>query len=457
MDNKPSTGLTSLPVEIVLYLIKDESLSRNDLKNLAMTSSGLFYLTRPLVYPRDEFETFHKAVTVADIECMNRCVQFDAAPVNMRWKVGDSECIGLAWCTSLSHDYNRPIDCLIESFGLDRITLDQLLEGARWLIERDADIRDACICHFWPEDAIRCPDLICPREFHLGRSSTRCMPSSLLHILNEEMFTTKKYAAEASRLIRCMSNKGYELPMMLQEGHLFARSYDPYNRPPHRPHDPRCRDRNIPGVRPFRPFKARPGFDMVSVMLRSACAPFVLGIFLEQFEARGVKRTWEVGQCPTYHDWAMHSGTAKETHGTVTEVGEIVRSLWNDLFDPHPQAWKEEYPGEMAEIFGEKVDLLVRYDAVDQGERRALEKILATLVKLQERAVEEHSLDVDKCYDEQEWGREFSALMGTFLPDGDFEPQEAMAGRPERLHRIVYARKHHEMWDDYFKNKEMRG
>lgn len=77
----------SVPNEIILLFVEKGSLDRNSLRDLALTSSRLFQVTRPIFYKGYNYEAFRRAVNQFDVAAMERCALFDAAPVDFEWNV----------------------------------------------------------------------------------------------------------------------------------------------------------------------------------------------------------------------------------------------------------------------------------------------------------------------------------------------------------------------------------
>ncbi|KAM5361068.1 hypothetical protein ACJZ2D_013337 [Fusarium nematophilum] len=251
----PSKGyLTSLPSEMLHRIVAEKSLERRELKNLGLASSRLLASIRPRFYQSNRFETFRKAIQAADLECIERCEAYNAAPPDIIWRVGRKA--EHCWRPhGERHQHHRPIEILTESFDRGDVPGDRVLQVLRWLIDRDADIQDR------PYFDAKRPDRFWrPYYYH--------MPGVFLAILQDPMH--RKRVDGACEIIRYLSGRGYTIPTETE--------------PRRFPVLERC------GA-VFRPVDRRRTAPKAAmeIMLRPACPPWVLEIFSQGLPVPGHK------------------------------------------------------------------------------------------------------------------------------------------------------------------------
>lgn len=73
--------LNRIPHELVLQITKSHHASK-DLKAQALTCRRLFDITAPVYYKSEDYLIFRTAVSKGDLDAMNRCAAYGAAPVS---------------------------------------------------------------------------------------------------------------------------------------------------------------------------------------------------------------------------------------------------------------------------------------------------------------------------------------------------------------------------------------
>ncbi|KAM5343131.1 hypothetical protein ACJ41O_014097 [Fusarium nematophilum] len=382
----PSKGyLTSLPSEMLHRIVAEKSLERRELKNLGLASSRLLASIRPRFYQSNRFETFRKAIQAADLECIERCEAYNAAPPDIIWRVGRKA--EHCWRPhGERHQHHRPIEILTESFDRGDVPGDRVLQVLRWLIDRDADIQDR------PYFDAKRPDRFWrPYYYH--------MPGVFLAILQDPMH--RKRVDGACEIIRYLSGRGYTIPTETE--------------PRRFPVLERC------GA-VFRPVDRRRTAPKAAmeIMLRPALMSHVAGLFINP-------------PYPPPNGLLPYFGPRPNMR---TDGSAILYGLYEDLIGPHP--WREGYPGEIVGSFAAKVCLLAKYHAVSVEEGLLLNRIVAALGRIQARVEGLGGGVVDVERDAREAWRELCRPVHQGTADGTLEFYFPVLVQPPARH-MTYA------------------
>ncbi|KAF4448512.1 hypothetical protein F53441_8098 [Fusarium austroafricanum] len=226
--------LALLPAEILFEITGEPGehgwiLSRQDLKNLALSCSSLFYFTRPVFYAADNFIIFRNAVRHADVEVMERC-EAVGGTTDTQWAVS-CQC---------QHEYHWPIDDLVECTFLGSASIDKCIEALQWLLQRSYKANDH-ECQV--------------RDSHNETCSH--MPELLITTLYQSRDRAR--VKGVCEMIWLLHNHGYSLPFYINRSKISRI---------------RC------PVKKADPFLIRKPMD---VALRSCCPPSFLEVLLQEW------------------------------------------------------------------------------------------------------------------------------------------------------------------------------
>ncbi|KAF4966795.1 hypothetical protein FSARC_5558 [Fusarium sarcochroum] len=332
--------LILLPTELLLiiieYVAEDRRFHINDLKCLAKSSSRLFDLVRPFVYRANDHEQFYNAVSWAFPEMMARCEQFDAAPVNIVWH-------------KLSLRF-RPIERLLWN-------LDEHCSRERLIEEPDATRERVYLCleRLLNRGADARPWM--PLNENEGEHGTHeHMPVNLLNQF--QMGTSKRCTEELCRMIQLLSSHGF-------------------------PNPTRCNSiggwMNMPEDLWFRDKMSEYLTESpIDLAFKSHVPPSLLDLMLSDYDDRGLKLTdWHPSVPLKLSNLAkrpLHNGTFSICWVEISYINKLLGTLHADLHNASTK-WTETYPGEVADIFEEKIKLMIKHQAVDTSEQALLESI----------------------------------------------------------------------------------
>ncbi|KAF4993728.1 hypothetical protein FDECE_13334 [Fusarium decemcellulare] len=347
-DGSRPFPLLRLPADILILIIQDDSLSRTDVKNLFLTSSRLFNLPRRRFYHAENFETFRRAIEAADLDTIHRCVKYRAAPVDIAWELGYEG----------HRDFNiepivrfsKPINQLVDALRWDGIPTRAFIQVLEWLVDNGADMRDGIHKKYSPADRTK------------GN-----MCSTLLSLFQSPV--SRDEADTLCGIIHRLRNQGLDMPPAFQVDRMY----------PWPPTDDSL----------FMPFSSPVETAMAIMMSRSACPPSILELFLLQVQARDVHLTADISTVENgfFTDY-LSFGSMR------TPVRCIVGGLYDDLL--RPWGWKEKYPGEITDIFEQKIQLLRKYHGATEMELSILESILHAVRTIQIRSVALNGLDIER-------------------------------------------------------------
>ncbi|KAF4415692.1 hypothetical protein FACUT_13203 [Fusarium acutatum] len=119
----------------------------------------------------------------------------------------------------------------------------------------------------------------------------------------------------------------------------------------------------------------------LDLALKSHIPPRLLELMLQEYASRGVSLLTFYDECP--------EGLKETCKGKrprvdddwvgVSSIGTLIRTLHADLHSPSTTHWTASYPGEVADIFRQKLDIIVEYEMIDVLEEALLESILGAL------------------------------------------------------------------------------
>ncbi|KAM0428630.1 hypothetical protein ACHAPT_006993 [Fusarium lateritium] len=329
-----------------------------------MALSGTFYR-------RYGKAIFLQGLETADVGILERCERFGVASADYKWVTPARKFTDLAdWYLDLmaypgskfpygrkAAPYHRPIDRLLVSAFKGETIRENHYRALKWLMDRDYDASSG-------------------NEELLGEHMVRSLPSQLQRVRDRESMRN------LSRMIRLVSNRGFPTPCT-----KFALDILPENA------------RELPNylVSSGDYPEKRVDVDdvrasLVSLSMRAHCPPSVLQVVLGDYERRGAQLNTEYLDPPTrlkeYDD--MDSDVLPhylEEEGYETydptvwwhacRMEDLLGSLYSDCFGLW--GWTEAYPGEAADIFSQKLELLVDYDAVTEPEEYLLKAVLEAM------------------------------------------------------------------------------
>ncbi|KAJ4248726.1 hypothetical protein NW762_012564 [Fusarium torreyae] len=371
--------LALLPVELILQITEElcsdkASLPAKELKNLALSCANLFYLIRPMYYLADNCSIFHSALKQANVDQMERCALFGAAP-DTKWNITNGCCCG----AEKPHKYHRPIDVLLECVSVGSVSLDKCIDALRWLLSKSYDAKEQG-----------------DQDWYRINDNCEHMPMLLFNMLTPEC--SRDRIERICQIIRILRSYGYTLPHDVNFDSFYRARYYLSTTDPNIIRKP------------------------MDVAMRAYCPPHLLELVLQEYRIRNLKiRAWSQDCPPEAESWvgsyvARDSAFYRpEIWAQSSSLGALLWNLYSDLLDSST-GWIEKHPGEAADILEQKIKLLVKYRAIDIFEEGALRKILGVLKDIATMAQSLGGLDEE---------RDAHTL------------HELDAERPRRLHRFV--------------------
>ncbi|KAM0428631.1 hypothetical protein ACHAPT_006994 [Fusarium lateritium] len=410
-----NANLASMPDEIVLSITK--YMDSHGLKNLALTCTNLRRIVSTEFYLSNNYETFRLALRSADLAMLERCVLHDAAPVDAIWKSPFPEDVDFKGCEcncEISHRVHQPMHYLMLGLEKDESTADGCFEMLRWLIDNGADITTASLEY---QELFK-EDWDAQMEF---ARTMRHMPPSFLSTFKTSADRAKLDGA--AKIICYLSSQGFSFPREIQGIGSILRSREEYAE--------------------FAPLNYDSEF-LLTLLMRSACPPSVLEAFLAQLQRQGVTLASPREECPAEFRYFQYpddddeefpdDDDDDESHPVIlTHVWELVGELYNDLLDP--QRWKPAHNGEIGDIWGAKISLLVKYEGVDDVERRLLTSILAALRRIETMANTSGGLEIKRDAKTCWW--HLSMALASFAHDPELPEAQVLDDRMHRFHLWV--------------------
>lgn len=219
VDEPKNCPLASLPDEIILLIVDNGSLDRRSLRNFALASLRLFHVSRPRFYQGYGYETFRRAVGSADVDAMERCAGFDAAPVDFDWETV-YEC--KAECRPKWDRGHTPLAILMDNFSPDwnggvveDVVVDRSYDAVQWLLDHGANTNQ-------PSAATHCP---APPDIMTTPwlPRTRCK-SVMFHLLPELLLRgmDRRKVDAVCRLVSLLCARGAAMPLELEDTLVVA-------------------------------------------------------------------------------------------------------------------------------------------------------------------------------------------------------------------------------------------
>ncbi|KAF5017008.1 hypothetical protein F66182_11132 [Fusarium sp. NRRL 66182] len=384
--------LALLPTEIIIMIGSNidgpGKKARRDLKSLALSSSYIFDAIRPLFYQSDNFDMFRLAISTANIGLMERCHMFCNIPVNQTWKRVFSE----TYCRNGERHRQymtlRPIDLLIEDLSMSGWKPDHIY-ALKWLHDKGFDLNNK------PNSLVR-PAL------------PNLMPEKLVKLVQRG--SCKQKINVVCSMIRFLSDRGFPVPLWVE----FSR----YEELPILDSQDQIIPRRVQNT------------YVVNLALRSHCPSVLLEVVLEEFSRRNLPLTSLSKDTrvapPELSDWKLAQPLLDpQTHQDQLwfmeiDLGDVIGNLYADLMGLGD--WKEEHPGEAADIWKNKLDLLIRHDALSEKEHAIFTSILKALGKIAGMPVP--TKETRNADDKIRWTT-LCESVGLFASDPDLRPQYA--------------------------------
>ncbi|KAF9776132.1 hypothetical protein IL306_005719 [Fusarium sp. DS 682] len=317
----------------------------------------------------DKYDHFRTAVRNADVEAMDRCAQVDAAP-EMKWELPESG--GCQCLSERPHTHHRPIDELLETVYLGQVPIGKCVDTLKWLLERRFDMTEQ-------------------KDQHWYVANDYCdhVPEFLITILSKSPDRVRTEGI--CQMIKILHIYGYSLPFHMNFHSWWDIKEKPYS---HFNISPLISDHDDPynGIKVAD--KSIPGLikGPLDVALRSHCPPYVLEFILRDYLRRLVDfDVAYVEPPPLMKDWAgkqyfwMPSCSSSTGNYTFDQpwwkFTNILGTIWGlflDLMDIST-SWVEQYRGEAADVFEQKIEILVEYRMLNQFEEKMLRGIVESM------------------------------------------------------------------------------
>ncbi|KAF5687554.1 hypothetical protein FCIRC_2260 [Fusarium circinatum] len=362
----PHNTLLGLPEELqelIAEAISDDTdINVDALCKLTLVCAQMYRIARPYVLRAANFRAFRRAVESAYLPMMRLCDECRAAPVEISWTVRPS------W-----REY-RPIDALLlnlderhdsqRSEHLQSTIRASVYVALQWLLEKGADGEANLVSESL--NGFRYQRL----DMGLGHMPTRLLKQLQIDIGRPgiEIYLN---------MIELMSSYGFPNPTRSNalDG-VVATDVSPF-------YHPAC---DWADTQPY-PFVDGAITDTyftespLELALKSHIPPRLLELMLQEYASRGISLRTFYNECP--------EGLKKTCKGRrpgvdddwvgVTSIGTLVGTLHADLHSPSATRWRASYHGEVADIFRQKLDIMVKYQTIDVLEKAVLESILGAL------------------------------------------------------------------------------
>ncbi|KAF5719838.1 hypothetical protein FGLOB1_1036 [Fusarium globosum] len=362
----PRNTLLGLPEELQDLIAKAISegsdVNVDTLCKLTLVCEQMHRIARPYVLRATNYMAFQRAVESAYLPIMRLCGECRAAPVEMSWPVRPS------W-----REY-RPIDALLlnlderhdspRSEQLQNKIRISVYEALEWLLEKGASGEANLVSESL--NGFRYQRL----DMGLGHMPTRLLKQLQLDIGRPgvEMYL---------KMIELLSSYGFPNPTRSNalDGVVATDNLPFYH--------PAC---DWADTQPY-PFVNGAIVDTyftespLDLALKSHIPPRLLELMLKEYASRGVSLLTFYKECP--------EGLKKTCKGKrpridddwvgVSSVGTLIGTLHADLHSTSVTRWRASYPGEVADIFRQKLDIMVKYGMIDVLEETLLKSILGAL------------------------------------------------------------------------------
>ncbi|RKL08427.1 hypothetical protein BFJ71_g1714 [Fusarium oxysporum] len=257
---------------------------------------------------------------------------------------GQSEKVAVPLEAAIAHE---PIDELLESVYLGEAPIGKSVDALKWLLERKFDMKEQGN-QPWCNANDYCDHF----------------PEFLITILNKSPDRVRTEGI--CQMIQLLHSYGYSLPFHMNFASYFGRGLEDIGVP------------SIPGP--------------LDVALRSHCPPELLGLVLRDYLRPLVKFDATFAGFTLMKRWAgkyrfaepigffgePSMETADQPWWKSTNVLNTIWGLFLDLMD-NSTSWTEEYRGEAADVFGQKIKVLIKYQVLDQLEENMLRGIAESM------------------------------------------------------------------------------
>ncbi|KAJ4261647.1 hypothetical protein NW762_007083 [Fusarium torreyae] len=363
-DTEPRQGpLLQLPIEILLQIIEDESLEYEDICTLGLVSANLYEASRKLFFQGEGFRVFRTALEEGCVEVMQRCADYDAAPTNVRWYFRGHDMRSYRLATKHLQGATkpfrtvscRPVDVLLMGYRNRCFSADQCIEALKWLIDNGYQIHQIqeWSVTVWGKKPDNLPEL------------APYIPFCLFNTLSTA--TDREYHRGICSIIHFLYDEGFVLPpapgLGVPEWGRTNRSDGVYVR------------------------LSGDCDGLVGLMMQTAYPLSILELYLKQLDNQGLHLKSRLDN-PAIPAWCQ------ENPCTTMSIGSFIAILFDDLFDPW--TWKPENPLDVAHILDDKVNLLARYQGIDDDERYVLKDIVAALRDIAAKQKEQGGLDFER-------------------------------------------------------------
>lgn len=404
-------ALALLPTELLIQIFNDLLDTGDSGRALALSSCAVRFAVIQVFYRHNGKAIFLLGLQTADVDMLQRCEDFGVASTKYVWEVPlrpsqktDFESTGYPesiWRAGRKAAlYHRPVDRLLESaFAGDHIE-QKHYNALKWLVERGHDMSSSN--EFWP-----------------GRHMVRSLPSQLQKVRD------RKSMVLLSRMLQLLSTRGFPTPCT-----KFALD-------------------KLPGIEPEIPSYLISSGDypgkktdlngirgsLVSLSMRSHCPSSVLRVVLQDYKKRGIQLSDE--DLDSLLETEEYDETCRVIEGTIwwhtCKMEDLLGILHGDRFGLW--GWEEAYPGEVTDIFTEKLELLVDYEALTKGE----EGMLVTVQKAMEDIddMQKETSLTGPALQKAAWEKLWTPMRpyAREAQEMDFEYEE------RRLHQFAFARR----------------
>ncbi|KAH7181930.1 hypothetical protein DER46DRAFT_670238 [Fusarium sp. MPI-SDFR-AT-0072] len=317
---------------------------------LTLTCTHMHRIARSYVFHAQDFRVFRRAVESAYVPMMRRCEEYGAAPVEITWPIRPS------W-----REY-RPIDAVL--LNLDERPDSRRSEQLQNRIRKGADAEANLVSESF--NGFRYERL----DMGLGHMPTRLLKQLQINIGRPgvEIYLN---------MIELLSSHGFPNPTRSNAlDDVLATDVVPFYHPASDWADTHPYP-FIDGAITETYFTESP----IDLALKSHIPPRLLELMLKEYASRGVSLLTMYDECP--------EGLKKICKGKrpgrdddwvgVSSIGTLIGTLHADLQSTSATRWKASYHGEVADIFRQKLNIMVEYEMVDVVEEALLKSILGAL------------------------------------------------------------------------------
>ncbi|KAI8683548.1 hypothetical protein NCS57_00019300 [Fusarium keratoplasticum] len=408
-------ALALLPVELLIQIFNHLLDAGDSGRALALSSCSIRLAVIQDFYRHNGKAIFLLGLQTADVAMLQRCERFGVASTRYVWEVPicplqrtnleDTPYPGSIWREGRKGAiYHRPVDRLLESaFAGDHIE-QKHYNALKWLVERRHDASSS-------------------NERLPGKHMVRSLPSQLQKVRD------RKSMVCLSRMLQLLSTWGFPTPCT-----KFALD-------------------RLPGIGSEIPSYLIISGDyhgkltdrdevrgnLVSVSMRSHCPSSVLRVVLQDYKSRGVQLKNEYAKPPVgmqveYDDERDWDDTC---WWHTCRMDDLLGILHGDRFGLW--GWEEAYPGEVTDIFTEKLELLVDYEALTKEEKGMLVTVQEAMEDIDNMQKESSltGLALQKAAWEKLW-----TAVGPYARKARVMSENRVVGRlrKERLHKFAFYR-----------------